>query len=152
MSALLKILQSYCDQLEIATKNGEIWTTSMEVGRCFVKNHDKVLHDIRGLCMPEGFRQTNFRERWKSFKNPCTRRNNYSIYYDCTLKGVLVLILNWRGEFFQRIKIDIINDYFAKEFEIERLNNLINGEPYKEVDKWQRQLAEKMFNVGYGDI
>ena len=58
----------------------------------------------------------------------------------------MALVLNWNSELFQRMKIDIINDYFYKEREIERLTNLLEGEPYQEVDKWQRQIAAKFFN------
>ena len=145
MSKFLDIVQSYCDHLEITIKNGHEWTTSMSVGRSFGKAHNQVLRDISRVWMPEAFREKNFVQRWKSYKNPCTHRNNYSPYYDCTIKGVLYLVLNWNGDFFQRMKISIVNDYFEKESEIERLSNLITGEPYKEVDKWQRLMAEKMF-------
>lgn len=146
MAEFLDILQSCGDQLEITTKNGKAWTTSMSIGRFFRKGHDQVLKDIRRIWMPETFRKMNFHERWKSFKNPCTGRNNYSPYYDCSMKGVMILVLNWQGEFFQRLKIDIVNDYFYKHAEIERLSSLIEGHPYQEVDKWQRKIAEEFFN------
>ena len=146
MESFLKIVQTYADPLEITIENGEELCTSMSVGRAFGKNHDQVLSDIRRLAMTESFREMNFRKRWKTWKNPCTRRDMKSPYYLCTLKGVMLLLLNWRSELFQRIKIDIVDDYFKKQSEINRLNKLLVGEPYKLVDQWQREYAEKLFN------
>ncbi|WP_040335222.1 Rha family transcriptional regulator [Candidatus Magnetobacterium casense] len=49
------------NEIVIYEKNGQLFTTSREVADKFGKRHAHVLEAIKGLEIPEDFREPNFR-------------------------------------------------------------------------------------------
>ena len=140
-----EIMQRHCDRMTSTRHGDQDWYTTMEVARCFGKEHGQVMSDIKKLRVSPEFRAENFLTARKKWKIRNSRQEIYVHCCLCSLLGVMVLALNYQGEGFYQMKTEIAMRYFQMSSELAIAKRVPDGDLLSELVSLQKQLAMKSF-------
>ena len=79
-------------EFNLYERNGKVFCSSRQVAEEFIKQHDNVLRDIRGLDCSREFFLLNFEE--KTYKSKRAEQPEYLM----TKNGFIFLVMGYRGE------------------------------------------------------
>jgi Rha family phage regulatory protein len=94
------------ERIKVFDRDGQQWTTSLNIAEVFGKDHAKVLRDIENLDCSDGFSQANFGlSDWTN-----SRGKTYPMY-ELTKDGFSFLVMGYTGSNAARFKEDYIRAF-----------------------------------------